>query len=256
MLGDAFRYPVRDSETRTASAYATGAVLATAILLGLGAALWPSWSSMLPASLSVVPAVLFVAHLAAILHVSTSDSTTSSAAQTRPDTSVAIPFRVDWERVRLGLRVLAVAVAYLLVPAVLLASGGYLIASGVLPVEATGLVVSVVATVVLLIVVVFTYLLPGAIEVGARDGIQAGLQRSALRGLGSGSYFVAWTGAAVLTVLAWGAVSATTPRTLGGFVAIVWFTYAHLTAARLLGLGLTGVRRKQRSADHRGVAGE
>lgn len=248
MLGDAFRYPLQGNATREASAYAIGAVLATAVLLRFTSGLWPSFVAILPLGLAAAPAVLFVGHLAAVLRdtATTTDGGTAEDASDDPASASPIDgvtaFRLTSERVQLGVRALAVGVAYLLVPGVLLAVGGYLIASGMIPDGAAGLVASIVATVALLVVVTFTYLLPGAVAVGVRSGVRPALRRSALRGLGSGRYFVAWTGAVVLAVLGWGAVSLTTPGTIGGFVAVVWFTYSHLTGVRLLGQGLAGIR--------------
>lgn len=246
MLGDAFRYPLRGSASREASAYAIGAVLATAVLLRFTSGLWPSFVAILPLVLAAAPAVLFVGHLAAILRDTANPATDGTAEGASSDSEShidgATPFRLTSDRVQLGVRVLAVGAAYLLVPGVLLALGGYLIASGMIPVGAVGLAASIVATVALLVVVAFAYLLPGAVAVGVRRGVRPALRRSALRGLGSGRYFVAWTGAVVLAVLGWGAVSLTTPGTIGGFVAVVWFTYTHLTGVRLLGHGFAGVR--------------
>lgn len=248
MLGDAFQYPIRGQAAREASAYAIGAVLATAVLLRFTSSLWPSVAAIFPLVLAAAPAILFVGHLAAILR-DTAAPTTGSTPDTASGSSGSriddvTSFRLTSDRARLGVRALAVGVAYLLVPGLLLAVGGYLIASGMIPDGAAGLVASIVATVALLVVVAFTYLLPGAVGVGIRRGIRPALRRSALRGLGSGRYFVAWTGAVVLAVLGWGAVSLTQPGTIGGFVAVVWFTYTHLTGVRLLGLGLAGVRAR------------
>lgn len=254
MLGDAFRYPVQGSEEREAFAYAVGAVLATAVLLRLGMGLWPSWVALLPLGLVAVPAVLFVAHLASILRdtetpsidrTPTADGAPMASRANSPSDAEAAPtFQFTGRQFRLGFRALAVGFAYLLVPGVLVSVGGYLIASGAIPDGAVGLVASIVATVALLVVVAFAYVLPGAVAVGVRRGVRPALRRSALRGLGSGSYFVAWTGAVVLVVLGWGAVSLTTPGTIGGFVGVIWFTYAHLAAARLLGRGLAGIRAR------------
>lgn len=246
VLGDAFRYPLRGSATREASAYAIGALLAAAVLFRFAAGLWPSWTALLPIGLATVPAVLFVGHLAAILRntaaTSNGGASAESTAETTSSNDATTLFRLTGSRVRLGVRALAVSSIYLFFPGVLLAVGGYLIASGTIPDGAVGLVASIVATVALLVVVSFAYLLPGAVAVSARHGVRHAFRRSALRGLTSGSYFVAWTGAIVLAVLGWGAVSLTTPGTIGGFVAVVWFTYTHLTGARLLGCGLAGIR--------------
>lgn len=246
MLGDAFRYPLRGRDAREASAYALGAVLATAVLLRFATGLWPSFVALLPIVLTTVPVVLFVGHLGAILRDTANpvdvETTDEGADGGNSRIDAATPFRLTTGRLQLGVRALAVGIAYLLVPAVLLAVGGYVIASGLIPDGAAGLVASIVATVALLIVVAFTYLLPGAVAVGVTRGIRPALRRSALRGLGNGRYFVAWTGAVVLAVLGWGAVSFTTPGTIGGFVAVLWFTYTHLTGVRLLGAGLAGIR--------------
>lgn len=248
MLGDAFRYPVRGRAEREAAAYAIGAVLATAVLLRFGRGLWPSWMALLPVGLAVVTVVLFVAHLASILRDTETSPDEGTAVESRTDSASDVDatpaFRFTGRRVRLGLRALAVGFTYLLVPGILLAFGGFLIASGMIPDGAAGLVASIVATVALLVVVAFTYLLPGAVAVGVQCGVRPALRRSALRGLTSGSYFVAWTGAVVLAVLGWGAISLTTPGTIGGFVAVIWFTYTHLTGARLLGRGLARVRTR------------
>lgn len=241
MLGDALRYPVRSGAARTASAWSIAVVLAAFVLADLTTSLWPSWTAILPAMLVLGPVVLFVGHLTALLRgTATTGTGTGTGPGLGPDT---IAFRLSRSRIRLGLRTLTISLAYLLVPGLLIAAGGYLIASGSIPGGVAGLAASIIATVALLVVVSFAYLLPGAITVGAREGLRAALRRSAFQGLASASYFVAWTGAAVLAVLAWGAISLTTAGTIGGFLAIGWFTYAHLVAARLLGRGLQRLHR-------------
>lgn len=238
MLGDALRYPFRDSETRDATAFSAAVVLATFVLLRFASGLWPAWVAVIPALLAAIPGFLFVGHLAAILRETAGDGSGGSNDHSR---DAVTPFEFTWARVRLGVRTLLVAVAYLLVPGLIVAVGGYLLASGSIPAGAAGLVASIIATVALLVVVAFTFLLPGAIAVGIQEGVRAAFRRSAFRGLAGASYFVAWTGAAVLTVLAWGAVSLTTGGTIGGFLALLWFTYAHLVAVRLIGTGLANV---------------
>lgn len=237
MLGDALRYPIRDSDTRDATAFSAAVVLATFVLLRFASGLWPAWVAVVPALLAVVPAILVVGHLAALLR----DTAGNSGGSNGRSSDAVTPFRFTGARIRLGIRALVIAVAYLLVPGVIVAGGGFLIASGSVPSGAAGLAASIIATVALLVVVTFTFLLPGAIAVGVREGVRAALRRSAFHGLAGASYFVAWTGAAVLAVLAWGAVSLTAGGTIGGFLALLWFTYAHLVAVRLLGSGLANV---------------
>lgn len=227
VIGDALRAPIRDSVARRATGFATVITLTVAVLLRIGAGLWPSWTVVLPAVVAIPPIVWFVGHLAAILRETTTRGTSDSTA-----------FRLTQRRLVLGGRVLVVAIAYLLVPAVLVAAGGFVIASGLIPAGAAGLAGSLIATVALLVVVAFTYVLPVAVTVAARDGIRPALRRSSLTGLASGSYFVAWTAATVLAVLGWGAVAFTAAGTIGGIAAVVWFTYAHLAATHILGHGI------------------
>lgn len=232
MHGNALRYPFQDGVARDASTYATAAVLASFVLARFATGLWPSWTAVLPGLLAAVPASLFVGHLAVVLR------------DTASGTTEPTEFLSTAARLGLAVRVFAVVAAYLLVPGAIVAGGGYLIASETVPVGAVGLVASIVATVALLVVVTFTYLVPGAVAVGVQNGVRDALRRSAVRGLASGSYFVAWTGSAVLLVLGWGAVSFTGSGTIGGILAVVWLSYTHLAAARLLGLGLARVRER------------
>lgn len=227
MIGDALRAPIRDGAARRATAFATGTVLAIAVLLRISAGLWPSWLTVLPALLTIPLLVLFVGHLAAILRE------TMSRGEVEP-----IPYWLSAPRLALGGRTLVVAFAYLLVPAIIVAAGGFVIASGLVPAGAAGLAGSLIATVALLVVVAFTYVLPVAIAVATREGIRPALRRSSLTGLASGSYFVAWTSATVLAILGWGAVAFTTPGTVGGIAAVAWLTYAHLAAVHVLGRGI------------------
>lgn len=237
MLGDALRYPIRDSDARDATAFSAAVVLATFVILRFASGLWPAWVAVVPALVATIPAILFVGHATAVLR----DTAGGSGGSGGRSSDAVTPFEFTWGRGRLGVRALVIAVAYLLVPGIIVAAGGFFIASGSVPSGAAGLAASIIATVALLVVVTFTFLLPGAIAVGVREGVRAAFRRSAFRGLAGASYFVAWTGAAVLVVLAWGAVSLTTPGTIGGFLALLWFTYAHLAAVRLLGLGLANV---------------
>jgi len=218
---DAVRAPLADSSARDDTVSGVIALLLAGALLRVGAALWPSWTAVIPSVAALVPAVVFAGRIGAAL------------AAERPGV-------VSARSARLGVRVLVVALAHLLVPAATVVAAGYVV--GVVSGPVAGVSTAGLATVALVVVAVFAYFLPAAAVTGAREGILAGLARNGRRGAASGRYFVAWAGAAVLVILAWGAVVGTGGRGLAAALALCWFGYAHLAAAVLVREGVERTR--------------
>jgi hypothetical protein len=224
MLGEALRAPLRDRAARDACAVCVGLVLAVLLLVRAGRALWPDAVAVVPAALVVVPGATLAGYLGDVL-------------RTSPDDGGTPPFRWSRDTLRVGLRALAVG-GVLLVPAAAAVLGtAFVVVRGT-----AGPLLTVAATAALLATVASVYLLPAAVATAVEHGVRAGLRRSAVGGLASGSYFFAWTVAASLVVVAWSALAAVGPGTLAGVLGAVVVAYAHVVAARLLADGLARSR--------------
>lgn len=226
MLSEALRAPLADRRARDGLAIGVGLVLLALVLVRVARGLWPDPLSAVPVVLLAVPVLLFGGHLGAVLG--------AHARESAPP-----PFEWSTDRLRIGARVVAVAVAYLL-PPVVVAVGTV---AAVLGGDGTGPLAAVAPTVALLAGVAVAYLLPAALAAAVRDGVRAGLSPQRLGGTASGAYFVAWAGAATMVVLAWGALAATERATPAAVLAAGGFAYAHLVAARLVGTGLARSNR-------------
>jgi hypothetical protein len=219
MLGESFRYPLRDGDGRDAVAVCSGLVLAALLLVRLAAALWPSPLAALPGLLVVLPAALFAGYVGGVL---VADAGTSAARG------------FSWSRrtLRVGLRLVVVAVGYLLPAAVALAVTAFVLIGG-----GGGPLLTVAPTVALLVTVAAVYVLPAALATGTRR-LRAAFSRSSLGGLASGSYFFAWTVATSLVVSVWSLLAAVASATPAAVVLAVVFAYVHVVAARILHEGL------------------
>jgi hypothetical protein len=227
MLSEALRYPLRGRDGRDALAVCVGLVLAGLLLLRLAGALWPAWPAVVVAPLALCPLTLFAGYLGAVLRV--------AAGGRAADADDAPAFPWSTATARTGLRLLAVAGGYLLPPGVVVV----VVVLVLLELGATGgPLLALAPTVALLSLLVSGYLLPGALATAARDGVRSALSRDAFGGLGSGAYFVAWTAALTLLATAWSVLGVARESTPLALLAAVWFTYAHVVAARLAAEGL------------------
>lgn len=221
MLREALSYPVRaDEETLLA-----GAILAVAagLLARLGVL----------AALAVVPAVLLAGYALAVVGATVEPADSGDSGESAGGTPAGADVPPSFADVRAlaadGLRALAVAVAYLLVPAVALAvTVGGASAGGRAESLATTVFVFGAGTVVLVVSLAFAYLLPPAFDLGR-------LRRAA----GRGRYFVGWVSALVVTgvagVVLGGLASLGRP---GEVLALAGGFYALVAVARLLGRGV------------------
>lgn len=221
---DALRYPVRDRPRLDGTVRCLVSLLSVGVLARVAGGLWPDVAFVVPVVLALGPAYAFLALLAGVL-----------AGEGFP----AIRTR---RSVRLGGRLLGVAVAYLLPPAVVVAAVGFVTGTGVVPVAVEGVTAATLATVALLVTVVCAYFLPAAAVAAVEEGLRAGLRRDALRGTARGAYFLSWVGAAVLVVLAWSVVATTAAQSLAALVGLCLFAYAHVAAAALVAEGVGRTR--------------
>lgn len=224
MLREALSYPARaDEETLL-----VGAILAVAagLLARLGVL----------AALAVVPAVLLAGYALAVVGASVESAAVRTSADPTDGAGAAggtpagadvPPSFGDFRALAAdGLRALAVAVAYLLVPAVALAvTVGGASARGRTESLATTVFVFGAGTVVLVVSLAFAYLLPPAFDLGR-------LRRVA----GRGRYFVAWVSALVVAGVAGVALGVLASLGRPGEVAaLAGGFYALVVVARLLG---------------------
>lgn len=223
MIADALRYPVADGTARDAVAVCTGLVVVALLLVRVGRALWPSLAAVPVVVLVLVPASLFVGYLGRILRTVGDDGAPA----------------FDWSprTVRVGARLLAVAGVYLLPALVALLGAAFVLLN-----PSSGALLTMVPTFALVVTVASLYVLPAALSASVHGGLRAGLSRSSLGGLASGSYFFAWTVGTALVVGAWSVVTAARTATLGALVGAVVFACGHVAAARLVREGLTRSR--------------
>ncbi|UPV74631.1 DUF4013 domain-containing protein [Halorussus limi] len=229
MLSEALTYPVR-GEGREETLL-VGAILAVAV--GLLARLG------VLAFLALVPAVMLAGYAQSVLRATVESPGGTAAAEDAPPA-----FRTVRALAADGLRALAVAGGYLVVPAaaLLLTVGGA--SAGGRP-DSLGITVFVfgAGTVVLFVSLGFAYLLPAALAGVARTGdLGAALDRGRLLGSArSGGYFLGWV-AAVVT----GAIFVVTLGSLaalgrpGEVAALAGGFYALVVVARLFGRGISG----------------
>jgi len=235
VLAAALRYPVDTRAGRDALAVCTGLVVAALLLARVARALWPAWTALAPAGLVAVPVLAFAGYLGTVLRDGTG-------------TGDEGPPRFRWSGGTLldGLRLLVIAVAYLLPPgAVLLGTVFVLLDGGIAP--AGSPLLALAPTVALLVLVAFAYLLPAALATGLDGGVRDALSRDALAGLATGSYFFAWAASVSVVVVAWGVLGAAGPGSPAALAGTVVVAYGHLVAARLLAAGLerSGWRRPE-----------
>ncbi|WP_435174984.1 DUF4013 domain-containing protein [Halorussus sp. AFM4] len=224
MLREALTYPVRGEAAD--ETLVVGAILAVAagLLARLGVL----------AVLALVPVVVLAGYALAVLRDST------AAESEVPPTADAPPRFADFRGLAAdGARALAVAIAYLVVPAVALAVTVSGAAATARP-EALGTTLFVfgAGTVVLFASLAFAYLLPAALAGVAETGrLRAGVDRGRLlRSARDGRYFVGWVAAVVVAGLAVvGLGSLATLGRPGQVVALAGGFYAIVVVARLVG---------------------
>lgn len=232
-IEDGVRYPFRGD--RTADLFAAGGILGigAAILVQLTFAVAPSPLAVVVVPLAVVPIVALSGYLLRVV---------GRSLRGRDDPP---GFRPVAGLLRDGCRLSALTVAYAVVPAMAVAVG----IAGLrrLPVPAADEIGFVGAlslfgasTAVLLVVLAFGYVYPAAVGRLAAGGSlrEAVGLRSYRSVIGHGSYFIAWTVAALFLAPGWillpTAVSSATPV---GVAAVFGAFYVHVVAARLVGRG-------------------
>lgn len=237
MLREALTYPARGEDAEETLLVGTVLALAVGVLARLGAL----------SLLAVIPAVLLAGYVLTVIRASAESAGGTLAADETP------PAFADFRALAVdGIRTLAVAFGYLLVPAVALAltvggaTGGAGGSAGVGD-QSTSLGVTTfvlgAGTVVLAVSATFAYLLPAALAGVARSGtVRGALDWSHLRRIaGDGGYFVGWVAALVVggltTVLLGTLASVGRP---GEVLALGLGFYALVVVARLLGRGTAG----------------
>lgn len=219
MFTDALRYPFADRTRRDGTVACFVSLLLSGALLRVAAQLWPDWAAVVVLLLATGPALLVLGLLGGVL------------------AGDGFPRALSRRTARLAGRLLGVAFVYLLPPGLVVAAVASVAATGTVPAIVSGVTTATLATVALLVTVVAAYLFPAAAVVSLRNGLRAGLRRTALRGTASSAYFLAWVGATVLVVVAWSALAATASRSLAAFFALGWVAYTHVVAAALLADG-------------------
>jgi hypothetical protein len=220
MFLDALRYPFADRTRRNGTATCLAALLFGGALLRLAATLWPDWALLAPLLLAVGPLAAFLGLVGGVL-----------AGEGFPPVATA-------GTARLAGRLLGVGAVYLSPAVLTVAAVSYVVARGTIPSALSGVTLATLSTVALLVTVVCAYLFPSAAAVSVRKGLRAGLERDAIRGTASSSYFLAWVGGTVLVVVAWAALAATATRSVAALLALGWAAYAHVAAAALLADGV------------------
>lgn len=227
MLREALTYPVRGENAEESLLIGAILALAAGLLVRLGVL----------AVLAVAPLALLAGYALAVLQ--------ESAASSRPGPSGGTDrppgFSNATELASDGLRALAVAVGYLLVPVVALG----VTVGGAAPAQrpatpGTSAVVLGAGTVVLVVSLAFAYLLPAALVGVARTGrLRSAVVPSRLRRtLTNARYFVGWTAALVVGSVAGLLASALASLGRPGeVVALAVGFYAVVVIARLLGRG-------------------
>lgn len=225
MLVESLRTPLADRAGRDAVAVCTGLVVAGLLALRVARTLWPDLLAALPLLALLVPAALFLGYVGEVL---TSDADTGAPA-------------LDWSPrwVSVGGRLLVLTMVYLSPAAVAVVAAAFVLLGG----NGTGgVLLTMVPTVALLVTVAALYVLPAALSATVHGGLRAGLRRSSLGGLASGSYFFAWTVGTSLVVGSWSLLTAARTATIGALAGAVVVAYGHLAAAVLLRDGLARSR--------------
>lgn len=231
MFREALRYPIRGD--RAEERLLVGGILALAagVLARLG----------LLAMFAVVPAILLAGYALAVFRDSAATERRDSAATERPATGTNAPpeFSDLGALAADGLRALAVALAFLALPAAVLVVTLVGARTGPATLD-FGRTLSVfgAGTVALVFALAAAYLLPAALVGVARRGtVRAAFDRGELgRTAGDGDYFVGWVAA-----LSTGGLAAATLGALaslgrpGEVLALALAFYALVAVSRLLG---------------------
>ncbi|APW99177.1 hypothetical protein CHINAEXTREME_15985 [Halobiforma lacisalsi AJ5] len=232
-IEEGVRYPFRGD--RTADLFATGGVLgiATAILVQLALVTAPFPLVAVVGSLAAVPVVALLGYLLRVVERSVRGC--DDPPGFRPFAGLA------WK----GCRLSVLTVAYAVVPVFVVAAA----VAGLrrLPVASAdeiGFVGALslfgISTAVLLVVLSFAYVYPAAVgRLAAGGSLREALGLRSYRSvIGHGSYFIAWTVAALFLAPGWivlpTALSSATPV---GVAAVFAAFYVHVVAARLVGRG-------------------
>ncbi|MFC4408417.1 DUF4013 domain-containing protein [Haloarchaeobius iranensis] len=230
MVAESFLYPFRDGSDRSALAALLGCGLGTAIAGQLAVALYPATPWLVPALVAPLPLVAWAGYCRHVV------------ASTVADRDAPLPSFGDARaRLRDGVVLLAVTVAYLAVPAGMLlvtVQGATRIDPATITME-TGTVVLLGSTLTMFVALAVGYVYP-AVVARRLDREDAPLFHPGglLYVIRNPSYLVAWAAAMVVAFVGFGVSGQLfggrgVPGLLAGLVAV----YASVVAARLVGIG-------------------
>ncbi|GAA0674060.1 DUF4013 domain-containing protein [Natronoarchaeum mannanilyticum] len=230
-MREGLRYPFRAE--RPTDLFAVGVVLglATAILLRIAAAFYPTVLWLPAAALAILPAVALLGYLLRAF------AATVEGSETPPS------FGSPSELFRDGARASAVTLAYLLLPifAMLVTLVGAIQSplSGESISSGATIAIYAAGTMTLVFVGLFCYAYLAAFGAAARgESLRSALDpRGRRRTLADARYFVGWAFGAVLVLTGWSAMLAATNQNVLGLLAVVVAFYLHLAGARVAAEG-------------------
>lgn len=230
MVARAFLYPFREAGDRGALATLLACGLLTAICGQLAVALYPATPWLVPALVAPLPLVAWAGYCRRVV------------AATVADRDDPLPsFGPAPDRLRDGLVLVGVSLAYLAVPGVMLlvtVQGATRIDPATITME-TGTVVVLGSTVTMFVALAVGYVYPAVVARRLdRDDAPLVHPRGLLYVLRNPSYLVAWAVALVVALVGLGVSGQLfggrgIPGLLAGLVAV----YASVVAARLVGIG-------------------
>lgn len=229
MVAEAFTYPFADGGDRTALAALLSCGLATAVAGQLAVALYPATPWLAPALVVPLAVVAWAGYCRRVV------------AATIEDREEPLPsFGSVPKRLRDGLSVLSVTIAYLVVPAAALLvtlQGATRVDPDVLTVE-RGTVVLLGSTLTMFAALAVGYVFPAVLARRIDEGDVPRLDpRGLLSVLRTPSYLVAWSAAFVVGLVGLGVAGQLLGgRGIPGLLAGVVAVYASVVAARLVGL--------------------
>ncbi|WP_440989365.1 DUF4013 domain-containing protein [Haloarchaeobius baliensis] len=230
MVAEAFLYPFRDESDRSALAALFACGLLTAICGQLAVALYPATPWLVPGLVAPLPLVAWTGYCRHVV------------ATTVADRDAPLPSFGDIRvRLRDGVVLLAVTVAYLAVPAGMLlvtVQGATRVDPSAITME-TGTVVLLGSTVTMFVALAVGYVYP-AVVARRLDREDAPLFHPGglLYVIRNPSYLVAWAAAMVVALVGLGVSGQLFGgRSLAGLLAGLVAVYASVVAARLVGIG-------------------